>query len=149
MESKHTTAGKSFIKPIGTSIGNVGLSTCYDLRFPEQSLLLRKMGADILTYPSAFTVPTGTMHWKALLTARAIETQCFVIAAAQHGKHNQKRESYGHSLVVDPNGKILLDAPNETRVDVVDLDFDVLETIRTNMPVFQHRRDDIYRLELV
>lgn len=72
---------------------------CYDVRFPQFSLALRNLGANVLTFPSAFTVPTGQAHWETLLRARAIETQCFVIAAAQTGSHNSKRTSYGHSLV--------------------------------------------------
>lgn len=72
---------------------------CYDLRFPEFSLSLAQMGAEILTYPSAFTVATGLAHWESLLRARAIETQCYVIAAAQTGAHNNKRSSYGHAMV--------------------------------------------------
>lgn len=73
---------------------------CYDLRFPELSLLLRQQGASILTYPSAFTYATGLLHWESLLKARAIENQCYVIAAAQYGKHNDKRISYGQSVVI-------------------------------------------------
>lgn len=72
---------------------------CYDVRFPQLSTILRKLGAHILTYPSVFTVPTGKAHWEVLLRARAIENQCYVIAAAQYGKHNEKRSSYGHSMV--------------------------------------------------
>lgn len=72
---------------------------CYDLRFPEFSLRLRQLGAEVLTFPSAFTVPTGQAHWHALLRSRAIENQCYVVAPAQFGKHNNKRISYGHSMV--------------------------------------------------
>lgn len=75
---------------------------CYDVRFPEHSILLRKLGATILTYPSAFTNVTGQAHWEVLLRARAVENQCFVIAAAQYGKHNEKRTSYGQSMVLFP-----------------------------------------------
>lgn len=74
-------------------------SQCYDLRFPEVSTILRRQGADILTYPSAFAMSTGRSHWEVLLRARAIETQCYVVAAAQIGYHNTKRESYGHAIV--------------------------------------------------
>ena len=88
----------------------LGLTTCYDMRFPEVYTLLRQKGAQVLLAPSAFTVPTGRAHWEVLLRARAIENQCFVLAAAQVGHHNAKRKSWGHSLIVDPWGEILADA---------------------------------------
>jgi predicted amidohydrolase len=98
-ESEIVTAGQSITPPVETPIGNIGMQICYDVRFSEVALLLRKAGATILTYPSAFAVSTGRAHWEVLLRARAIETQCFVIAAAQIGFHNKKRESYGHAMV--------------------------------------------------
>eukprot|EP00041_Stephanoeca_diplocostata_P032947 m.1073837 g.1073837 ORF g.1073837 m.1073837 type:complete len:137 (+) comp24237_c0_seq9:3295-3705(+) len=96
---------------VPTPFGTLGLSTCYDLRFPELYTELAARGADILLIPSAFTVPTGRAHWHILMQARAIETQCFVVAAAQVGRHNNKRISYGHALVVDPWGSVQADAP--------------------------------------
>ncbi|KAI8999353.1 carbon-nitrogen hydrolase [Gaertneriomyces semiglobifer] len=105
LESAHTTAGTEIPSPVATPVGNLGLAVCYDLRFPEMSWLLRKKGAEILTYPSAFTIKTGQAHWKTLLRARAIETQCYVIAAAQVGEHNSKRASFGHAMIIDPWGK--------------------------------------------
>ena len=108
------------VLPVETPAGRVALSICYDLRFPELSIWNRKKGADILTFPAAFTVPTGLAHWevsmsvflvivffKVLLRARAIENQCYVIAAAQTGKHNDKRMSYGHAMIVDPWGAVV------------------------------------------
>lgn len=97
-ESENVEKGTDIVPPFQTSVGKVGLMICFDLRFPEISLALRRQGAQILTYPSAFTVPTGRAHWEALLRARAIETQSYVVAAAQIGQHNGKRVSYGHSL---------------------------------------------------
>jgi predicted amidohydrolase len=85
-----------------TPFGNLGLSTCYDVRFPEMYRALRKSGAQILLVPSAFTIATGKDHWEPLLRARAIENQAYVIAAAQYGQHNQSRASYGHSTIIDP-----------------------------------------------
>lgn len=109
------------------------------------SNILRKFGADILTYPSVFTEPTGEAHWKVLLRARAIENQCFVIAAAQVGKHNEKRSSYGHSMVVDPWGKVLVDLKKESPcIQVVELDFAYLQEVRKSMPILNSIRSDLY-----
>merc|ERR1719365_299235 len=90
-ESDYVNPGNHIPSPVATPLGNVGLGVCYDIRFPEFSLALAKGGAEILTFPSAFTVPTGMAHWKPLLQARAIENQCCVVAAAQVGRHNEKR----------------------------------------------------------
>ena len=100
------------------------------MRFSEMGLHYRMNGAEILTYPAAFTVPTGKAHWHTLLRARAIENQCFVIAAAQWGSHNDKMQTYGHSLVVDPWGEILLDLAEGISVGVVDLDFAKVDLVR-------------------
>lgn len=154
--------------PLG---GKLGLATCYDVRFPEQFALLKEKGAQILLVPSAFTVPTGQAHWHILLRARAIENQCYVLAAAQCGRHNDKRLSYGHSLAVDPWGKVLADAggidiDNNTctasstfndehdifkikapRIITCDIDIQKIESIRQRMPVDVHRvnaKDQIY-----
>lgn len=112
------------------------------------STMLRNLGAEILTYPSAFAVSTGRAHWEVLLRARAIENQCFVVAAAQIGFHNKKRESYGHAMVVNPWGTILTEADPTLDLDVVyaELDYDKLDSVRANMPCFEHRRHDVYNL---
>lgn len=101
MESKSTQPGKLITPPFATSLGKVGLAICYDLRFPEMALQLRRQGADILTYPSAFTTRTGAAHWELLLRSTAVQSQCYVIASAQVGKHDPegKRQSYGHAMV--------------------------------------------------
>nr|XP_040236178.2 nitrilase and fragile histidine triad fusion protein NitFhit [Anopheles coluzzii] len=147
-ESETVRSGPALIPPVDTPIGRIGLQICYDMRFAEASTLLRKQGAEILTYPSAFAVSTGRAHWEVLLRARAIENQCFVIAAAQIGFHNKKRESYGHAMVVNPWGTILGEANPDQDLDVVvaELDFDKLQSVRANMPCFEHRRDDVYNL---
>lgn len=146
-ESETVRSGPALIAPVDTPIGRIGLQICYDMRFAEASTLLRKQGAEILTYPSAFAMSTGRAHWEVLLRARAIENQCFVIAAAQIGFHNKKRESYGHALVVNPWGTILGEASNQDMdVVVAELDFGKLESVRANMPCFEHRRDDVYNL---
>lgn len=121
---------------------------CYDLRFAELSTILARRGARILTYPSAFAMSTGRAHWEILLRARAIENQCFVVASAQTGWHNDKRQSYGHAMVVDPFGRVLVQCDTEKELDVrtVNLDMTVLERVRSNMPCMEHRRKDIYSL---
>lgn len=119
-------------------------STCYDIRFPYLYSMLRKKGANILLVPSAFTEHTGKAHWHILLQCRAIENQCFVVAAAQYGKHNMKRTSYGHSLIVSPWGNILQDATNKiNEILYSDLNLDLIEKVRKEMPVFNHIREDI------
>jgi predicted amidohydrolase len=131
----------------------IGLGICYDIRFPEYSMLLRKAGMEIMTYPSAFTVKTGAAHWDILLRCRAIETQSYVIAAAQYGKHNQVRESYGNAHVlaanqiVDPWGVIVASCGSQPNsFAIADINLDYLHRIRNEMPVMQHRRTDLYKL---
>ena len=135
-----------FIEPgdqlvvVATPIGKVGLSICYDLRFPEQYQRLREMGAEVFVVPSAFTYTTGEAHWEVLLRARAIETQCFVLAANQGGRHTKTRQSWGHSMVVDPWGEVLAvkDKPGVGLV-MADVDLSDLHNRREKMPIMQHR----------
>ncbi|CAF1552417.1 unnamed protein product [Rotaria sp. Silwood1] len=149
-ESDFTQPGSSISNPIETPAGRIGLGICYDLRFVEFARLLTASstnGAQILTYPSAFTKHTGQAHWEILVRARAIENQCFVVAAAQVGCHNSKRESYGHSLVVDPWGEVLLDMNLDyPSIRTVDIDLDRIDKVREKMPIIQHRRRDLYTL---
>lgn len=121
--------------------GRLGLTTCYDVRFPELTQrLVHEGGADVLLVPSAFTRPTGAAHWHALLRARAIECQAYVVAAAQVGVHNEKRASYGHSVVYSPWGELLCDAGGEeVGLTVVALDFEAMRNVRERMPVRAHR----------
>jgi predicted amidohydrolase len=120
----------------------VGLSVCYDLRFPEMYRELRKRGANILIVPSAFTLQTGRDHWHALLRARAIENQCYVLAPDQVGVHFGQRASFGHSCVYDPWGQLQACAPDRTCLVTADLDLDYLNMVRERMPVEAHRRLD-------
>lgn len=145
-ESAFTIPGPRLVPPVQTPIGKVGLGVCYDLRFPELSAALQRHGAEILTYPSAFTVATGTAHWEVLLRARAVETQCFVLAAAQVGAHHSKRASYGHALAVDPWGEVLGDCGGtQEGVTLAHINLQKLRDIRRDMPVLQHRRQtDFY-----
>ncbi|XP_062585661.1 nitrilase and fragile histidine triad fusion protein NitFhit-like [Saccostrea cucullata] len=143
-ESDYTIPGKGVTPPVKTPVGNVGMEICYDLRFPELSLVLAQQGADILTFPSAFTVTTGMAHWEVLLRSRAIETQCYVVAAAQTGKHNNKRSSYGHSMVIDPWGTVVAQCSDGVDVCFAEINLNHLRKIREEMPVMSHRRPDLY-----
>ncbi|KAL8655503.1 MAG: hypothetical protein Q9226_003030 [Calogaya cf. arnoldii] len=145
-ESNSVEKGTDILPPFATTVGNVGLLICFDLRFPEPSIALRRQGAHIITYPSAFTVATGRAHWSALLRARAIETQSYVIAAAQVGSHNEKRTSYGHSMIVSPWGDIVAELGGEKKdepeIAVGEIDLEKMEEIRKEMPLL--RRMDVY-----
>lgn len=121
--------------------GTLGLTICYDLRFPHLYRALAKAGARFIAIPSAFTVPTGKAHWHALMRARAIETQCYVLAAAQAGRHENGRLTYGHSLVVDPWGEIVAEAgESETGVVFADVDAAVVLEARARLPSLEHDR---------
>ncbi len=120
--------------------GGVGLSICYDLRFPELYRTLVADGARILTVPAAFTQHTGRDHWHPLLRARAIENLAFVLAAAQFGRHNAKRVTYGHACIVDPWGQILAEVGDREGVAVAELDFDYQDRLRRELPALEHRR---------
>jgi predicted amidohydrolase len=125
-----------------TPLGPLGLSICYDLRFSGLYAALSGAGAAALAIPAAFTVPTGEAHWHILIRARAIESACFAIAAAQCGVHEDGRRTYGHSLVVDPWGRMLLDMGNaEREIGFAELDHGVLDEVRGRLPVLRHRRE--------
>jgi len=111
-ESITTAAGNEFCLPFATPAGILGLQICFDVRFPEGARWLVNRGAEILTYPSAFTVPTGRAHWELLLRARAVETQSWVVAPAQAGAHNEKRSSWGGACVIDPWGTVVARCKN-------------------------------------
>ena len=120
--------------------GRLGLSICYDMRFPDLYRALSNAGAEILAAPAAFTVPTGRAHWHVLLRARAIEAGCFVVAAAQTGTHEDGRATYGHSLVIDPWGEVLLDMGEAPSVGFAEIDLAKLHDVRARIPALQHRR---------
>lgn len=138
-ESKNYQAGNAAVLaelPWGT----LGMTVCYDLRFPHLYRALAKAGADFLAIPSAFTQKTGEAHWHILLRARAIETGCFVFAAAQTGRHESGRETYGHSLVISPWGEVLADAGAHRSVTVVDIKSSQVAEARQRIPSLQHDR---------
>lgn len=126
---------------VNTPWGGLGMTICYDLRFPALYRTLAQAGAQILTIPSAFTRPTGKAHWHVLLRARAIETGCFVLAPAQCGVHYGKRATYGHSLIIDPWGEVLADAGDEKPgLIFADLDLTKIDEARGKVPSLHHDR---------
>jgi deaminated glutathione amidase len=120
--------------------GRIGLSVCYDLRFPHLYRALAQGGAEILSIPSAFTETTGKAHWHVLLRARAIENGCFVIAPAQGGKHANGRSTYGHSMIVGPWGEVLAEAGTEPEVITANIDLDEVTAVHARVPSLQHDR---------
>lgn len=124
-----------------TPFGNIGLMVCYDLRFPELALTLRSQGANILTSPAAFTYTTGQMHWQLLLQARAIDSQCHVLGAAQQGWHGEKRQTWGHAGASNSRGQIL-DIIDTEGASLITVPFDLTEqeAVRASMPLIQHRK---------
>lgn len=123
-----------------TPVGVLGLSICYDVRFPDQYQALSAAGAQILSVPAAFTVPTGKAHWHILLRARAIENACWVVAAAQSGIHEDGRNTFGHSLVIDPWGEVVLDMGEGERLAFAEIDLARVDDARVRIPVIAHRR---------
>jgi len=138
-ESKHFAPGADVVVA-QTAFGGVGLSICYDLRFPELYRAQAERGARVLAVPSAFMPETGRAHWEILLRARAIENQCFVIAAAQCGEHSRDRSSYGHSLIIDPWGNVLGRGAESPVVIDAECDMNELERIRREIPALDNRR---------
>ena len=124
-----------------TPLGAMGLTICYDMRFPDLYSRLAQAGARVFAVPAAFTVPTGKAHWHTLLRARAIESACFVIAAAQSGEHADGRATYGHSLVVDPWGEVLLDMGEGEGLAIVEMDLAQVDAVRAQIPVHLNRRE--------
>lgn len=124
-----------------TPFGNIGLMVCYDLRFPELALTLRQQGANMLTAPAAFTYTTGQMHWQLLLQARAMDSQCYVLGAAQQGWHGEKRQTWGHAGITNSRGQLLQMIETEGH-GLITSAFDLEEqnAIRASMPLMQHRK---------
>jgi predicted amidohydrolase len=139
-ESATYAAGEGAVVVGGTPVGKLGLTICYDLRFPGLFARLAEAGADAIAVPAAFTVPTGQAHWHVLLRARAIEAGLFVIAAAQVGSHEDGRRTYGHSLVIDPWGDVLLDMGERVGVGFATIDPARIGDVRSRLPALDHRR---------
>jgi len=125
---------------VDTPVGPLGLAICYDLRFPDLFRALTDAGARIVSLPAAFTVPTGQAHWHILLRARAIEAGIFLVAAAQGGRHEDGRETYGHSLVIGPWGEVLLDMGDDHGLGFADIELREVDAVRSRLPAIDHRR---------
>lgn len=138
-ESDECRPGNRMVTADAASGVKIGMSVCYDLRFPELYRGLVAAGARIFTVPAAFTMTTGRDHWEVLLRARAIENQVFVVAANQVGRHGDGLESYGRSMIVDPWGVVLAQAADGGGVAVADLDFSGLQQVRANLPSLDHQ----------
>lgn len=139
-ESSTVQAGTELPKVYHSErLGNLGLSVCYDIRFPELYRHLAAKGADVLCVPAAFTAYTGKDHWQVLVQARAIENTCYVIAAAQTGNHYDRRYTHGHAMIVDPWGTILADAGEVPGIAIAEINPKTLEHVRRQMPALQHR----------
>ena len=139
-ESNTYSPGQGVVLVNGTPVGKLGLTICYDLRFPGLFARLAESDADVISVPAAFTVPTGKAHWHILLRARAIEAGLFVVAAAQVGRHEDGRQTFGHSLVVDPWGEVLLDMGDQPGVGFADIDLKRISDVRSRIPALNHRR---------
>jgi nitrilase len=138
-ESATTVAGTEVVV-VDTPFGKLGLSVCYDLRFPELYRTMIDKGMEICAIPSAFTAFTGQSHWEPLIRARAIENQCYVVASAQGGYHVNNRQTYGHSMIVNPWGNVLGSVGTGPGVVITELDRSVLETTRSKFQVLNHRK---------
>ena len=136
----HSYEPGSGIVTLQTPLGCLGLSVCYDMRFPELYREFFKLGVEIVTVPAAFTAVTGEAHWESLLRARAIENQCYVVAAAQGGRHNEKRETWGHSMIIDPWGNVLDCLEKGEGIALAAIDIDYLNDIRARMPVREQQK---------
>ena len=144
-ESEHEDAGDEIVLSQTDEGIELGLTVCYDLRFPELYRILALRGARVLVVPAAFTLATTRDHWETLLRARAIENQAFVIAANQIGENEPGRRSGGRSMIVDPWGVVLAQASDDVGVIVADLDLARLDAIRSTLPSLANRRPDAYR----
>jgi predicted amidohydrolase len=142
-ESTILDAGDELVTAEVDGVG-MGLSICYDLRFPELYTRLALLGARVLLVPAAFTAHTGAAHWHVLLRARAIENGCFVVAPNQTGFHGHGNQCYGHSLIADPWGRVLAEVEDGTGLCVADLELAQVDEVRAALPNLQHRRPDVY-----
>lgn len=141
-ESRYTQPG-SQVRVVDTPFGRLGMAICYDVRFPELFRQLRAEGAELISLPSAFTKVTGKAHWDILIRARAIENQVYMLAPNQWGEHADGRETWGHSMIVDPWGVVVAQQSSGEGIASATLDMKALEAVRANMPVLAHNRFEV------
>lgn len=141
-ESKYTQPG-SELTVVDTPFGRLGMAVCYDLRFPEMFRALRQQGAELIVLPSAFTKVTGQAHWQPLLQARAIENQCYMVAPNQGGVHPDGRETWGHSMIIDPWGQVCTEISSDIGVGSVSIDPEKIRDVRQRMPVETHNKFEV------
>jgi predicted amidohydrolase len=144
-ESNTIKPGEEIVT-VQTPFANIGLSICYDLRFPELYRSLALQGAEILCVPAAFTLYTGIHHWEVLLRARAIENQCYVIAAGQIGSYPPGRTNFGSTMIIDPWGTVIARAPEEEGVITANISMESLRSTRENIPCYAHRKPALYQM---
>jgi predicted amidohydrolase len=147
LESSRNKAGDKVVSA-ETSIGHLGLTICYDLRFPELFRLLSLQGSEVIFVPANFAYATGEAHWEALLRARAIENGCYIVATGQTGQKAHFK-AYGHSLIIDPWGEIIAQIEKDEAMAIVSIDLDMVTRIRAELPSLKNRRPDVYRIETV
>lgn len=138
-ESEQVAPGKDVVVA-STELGHIGLSVCYDVRFPELYREQARRGANVLSVPAAFTLMTGKDHWEVLLRARAIENQSWVVAPAQFGLHSENRRTFGHAMIIDPWGTVVAQASDGEGVAMAQVRHDVTQRVRTAVPALQHRQ---------
>jgi len=143
-ESETLSPGQE-VTTFETGFGHMGLAICYDLRFPELARLMTLRGASVLIFPAAFNTVTGPLHWEVLLRARAIDNQVFVIAASPANHPQALYQAYGHSLVIDPWGKIVAAAGTDETILMAEVNLDLVSQVRNEMPLLRHRRPEVYR----
>ena len=129
-----------------TELGKIGMTICYDIRFPPLFRAMFRAGAEIITVPAAFTVPTGRDHWEVLLRARAIENQCYILAAGQYGSNTSSRRTFGRSMIIDPWGTVLAVAPDEPGFALAHIDISKVHSFRQSLPCLEHERLDAYKV---
>jgi len=132
-----------------TALGKIGMSVCYDVRFPDLYRQYARAGAEILCVPAAFTVPTGRDHWEVLLRARAIESQAYVLAPAQFGANTETRRTYGRAMIISPWGTVLAQCPDSPSIALAELDLELVADLRRKLPCLSHERPEAYRVEEV
>ncbi len=145
-ESVAVEGGKEIVLT-ETPMGTIGQTICYDLRFPELFRSLTLKGAQLIVVPAAFTVPTGRDHWQALLRARAIENQCYILAAGQFGQNTPTRATYGRSMIIDPWGTILATCPDRPSIALAEIDLTLLRELRQKLPCLRNRKPGLYQID--